>query len=402
MWLRYKRLVGMGLVLLTVASLLWSSQAKAPPAVADFAPPLSPHEATRRVQAAQQDEQARRLAALQHTENEAPGSSPEISGVYFPQTGHHLNNHAGFLDYWRANGQLLVFGYPITEPFVENGRTVQYFERVRFEYHPELSGTGWDVQLGLLGRELNRETMRVPDPQNGIAYFPETGHTLFGEFQDFWHRRGNVQIFGLPISEEHQIDGHTVQYFERARFEYNPDDMNYFLRNQEQYYTFDLDTLYEVVLSDLGRQVAWERNISTAPVEREHGTPDWSPALWERRIEINISTQQLTAYENDLPVYQAPVTTGRSGFDTPAGHFAIYEKLPMQTMSGSAGGESWYVPNIPWVMYVHGGVAMHGTYWHNLFGSGARISHGCINLRIEDAQWLYQWSDIGTTVWIHY
>lgn len=71
-------------------------------------------------------------------------------------------------------------------------------------------------------------------------------------------------------------------------------------------------------------------------------------------------------------------------------------------MTGTAGGESWYVPNVPWVMYVSGGVALHGTYWHNLFGSGARISHGCINLPIDDAQWLYQWASIGTAVHIHY
>jgi lipoprotein-anchoring transpeptidase ErfK/SrfK len=53
-------------------------------------------------------------------------------------------------------------------------------------------------------------------------------------------------------------------------------------------------------------------------------------------------------------------------------------------------------------MYVVGGVALHGTYWHNAFGTGARMSHGCINLTIEDAQWLYEWADIGTTVTIHY
>lgn len=103
-----------------------------------------------------------------------------------------------------------------------------------------------------------------------------------------------------------------------------------------------------------------------------------------------------------MAVYHAPVATGRDGFNTPAGNFAVYDKLPMQTMQGSAGGESWYVPDIPWVMYVVGGVAMHGTYWHDMFGSGVRMSHGCINLDMDDAEWLYEWADIGTTVEIHY
>jgi lipoprotein-anchoring transpeptidase ErfK/SrfK len=108
------------------------------------------------------------------------------------------------------------------------------------------------------------------------------------------------------------------------------------------------------------------------------------------------------AYENDLAVWHAPVATGRDGFNTPTGDFAIYYRVPMQDMTGSIGGESWYVPHIPWVQYIVGGVAFHGTYWHNAHGTGTRMSHGCVNLRIDDAEWLYGWADIGTTVTIHY
>ena len=57
-------------------------------------------------------------------------------------------------------------------------------------------------------------------------------------------------------------------------------------------------------------------------------------------------------------VYRAPVATGRDGFNTPSGSFAVYDKLRIQTMTGDAGGESWYVPDVPWVMYVVGGVAL--------------------------------------------
>lgn len=392
-----------GLVVLLAMGGSWAAPLYAPPAVADFVAPLSPKEAAQRVWAAQQAEQDLQqatLATLAGEEGMAASFPP--NQVYFPQTGHHLDNVTGFLDYWRAHGQVPIFGYPITEPLLENGRIVQYFERARFEYHPELAGSGWEVQLGLLGNELRYEAMGVPDPQNGVVFFPQTHHTLSGEFKEFWSRRGDVRIFGFPISEAYQHNGKIVQYFERASFEYNPDDMNQFLRNQEQYYASDLDTMYEIILGDLGRRAAWEYGLDITPVERKPGIPNWSPALWKRKIEINLTTQHLTAYEGDLAVYHAPVVTGRSGFDTPAGDFAIYEKLPVQTMQGSARGESWYVPNIPWVMYVHGGVAMHGTYWHNLFGSGVRASHGCINLRIEDAEWLYHWSDIGTSVQIHY
>ena len=82
-------------------------------------------------------------------------------------------------------------------------------------------------------------------------------------------------------------------------------------------------------------------------------------------------------------------------------------------MVGSAGGETWNVPNIPWVMYVVGGVAIHGTYWHNQFGK-RRMSHGCINMRTNEANWIFRWAKpepivgnvatrgLGTPVEIHY
>jgi hypothetical protein len=380
--------------------LAWLFHTSAPSTVADFAPTYTHEAAAQRVLAAQQAEQSLRLET--QLQNIAPENLPAATTVYFPQTGHHLSNRAGFLDFWRANGQLVVFGYPLTEEIVHEGRVVQYFERARFEHHPELAGTPWEIQLGLLGKELAAGSEAVLAPQPGVRYFPETQHTLYGEFQDFWERRGNVNLFGYPITEEFEEHGRAVQYFERARFEYHPEDMGQFYRNQERYNALDLDTLYEVILGDLGRQVALQRGVDMSPIGQLEGAPEWTPSLWKRHIDINLSHQSLTAYEDNLAVYQAPITTGRDGFNTPAGHFAVYDKLPMQTMTGTAGGESWYVPNVPWVMYVSGGVALHGTYWHNLFGSGARISHGCINLPIDDAQWLYQWASIGTAVHIHY
>jgi lipoprotein-anchoring transpeptidase ErfK/SrfK len=54
------------------------------------------------------------------------------------------------------------------------------------------------------------------------------------------------------------------------------------------------------------------------------------------------------------------------------------------------------------VMYINGGVALHGTYWHNLFGSGARPSHGCVNLPLRAAKWLYGWAPVGTPVRVTY
>ena len=78
-------------------------------------------------------------------------------GSWFPETGHTLRD--GFHAYWTANGGLAVFGFPISEPFQERNAddgqvyTVQYFERNRFEHHPELAGTPYEILLGQLGRQ---------------------------------------------------------------------------------------------------------------------------------------------------------------------------------------------------------------------------------------------------------
>ncbi len=72
--------------------------------------------------------------------------------TFFPETGHSLS--FGFKTYWEANGGIYRFGYPISEEFTENGFTVQYFERARFEYHPEHAGTPYEVLLGLLGTDM--------------------------------------------------------------------------------------------------------------------------------------------------------------------------------------------------------------------------------------------------------
>jgi uncharacterized protein YraI len=120
-----------------------------------------------------------------------------------------------------------------------------------------------------------------------------------------------------------------------------------------------------------------------------------------KRIEIDLARQWLYAYEGDVRVFDAPVTTGRDGWNTPRGRFSVYAKVPLQDMSGNMRGESWHVPDVPHAMFIVGDVALHGTYWHNLFGSGVRISHGCINLPLAAAEWLYNWTPMHTPVIVY-
>src|SRR5215210_3637154 len=122
-------------------------------------------------------------------------------------------------------GLLPQFGYPISEVFeerLEDGKTyrVQYFERARFEYHPE-NQAPYDVLLGQFGRKLHPLYPAVADCRCG-RYFAETGHNIAGRFQAYWEANGGLAQFGYPITDqvtETLEDGHqyTVQWFERAR-----------------------------------------------------------------------------------------------------------------------------------------------------------------------------------------
>jgi len=137
-----------------------------------------------------------------------------------------------FLDYWNAYGGLAVFGYPITEEFVVDGVTTQYFERARFEWHPGAWPERFDVLLGLLGDESARAqaltdsapfaTVGHCDGRSDCVEFTETGHTLAAGFHDYWNAYGGLAIFGYPISEEFDDGNARLQYFERAVFEWRP------------------------------------------------------------------------------------------------------------------------------------------------------------------------------------
>lgn len=169
----------------------------------------------------------------------------------FPETGQTVRGR--FLEYWNTSGGLAQQGYPISAEMQEvsdtDGRTytVQYFERAVFEAHPE-KARPYDVLLQLLGSFLYQQKYRGNAPgqqannQAGSRLFPETGKRVGGAFLNYWNSNGGLAQQGFPISEEFNevsaLDGKTyrVQYFERAVFEYHPEQQ----------------PAYQVLLSQLG------------------------------------------------------------------------------------------------------------------------------------------------------
>jgi hypothetical protein len=159
--------------------------------------------------------------------NPQPGG---CTGRFFAETGKCVNGP--FLSYWNNHGGLAINGFPISDQFtetLEDGKpyTVQYFERVRMELHPE-NAPPFDVLLGQFGRRIHPADPPVT-AKPGARFFVETGHNLEGSFLTYWAANGGLPQFGYPISEEFVEtleDGkpYTVQYFERARFEHHPEN----------------------------------------------------------------------------------------------------------------------------------------------------------------------------------
>lgn len=164
-----------------------------------------------------------------------------------PSTGENVG--AVFQDFYNRSGGVAVFGYPISATMQESGYTVQYFERQRMEYHPELAGTPYSVVLGLLGQiDADSRGLLETDafkplptdmtPDSNCVFFSATGHQTCAGFKTYWQSHGvdlgdsgtsyreSLALFGYPISEEFTdpSTGFTVQYFQRARFEYHPEN----------------------------------------------------------------------------------------------------------------------------------------------------------------------------------
>jgi lipoprotein-anchoring transpeptidase ErfK/SrfK len=115
-----------------------------------------------------------------------------------------------------------------------------------------------------------------------------------------------------------------------------------------------------------------------------------------KKIQVRLSDQLMIAYEYNSPVFAAPVSTGgilRIGtYSTPKGNFITYYKRPSRHMAaGDIAASGFDLPGVPWVQYItESGISFHGTFWHNDFGRPR--SHGCINLSMQSAKWLYRWT----------
>jgi hypothetical protein len=144
---------------------------------------------------------------------------------YFPDTGHTVSGDL-LKAYLSVKDPLQIYGLPITDAFLDgaSGRTIQYFQRARFELYPE-KPPELRVQRTPLGQLMYKPGPVVPVPENFPAckYFIETGKQVCFAFLDFFNANGGVAQFGYPISNFEVHDERIVQYFQNARLEWHPE-----------------------------------------------------------------------------------------------------------------------------------------------------------------------------------
>ena len=346
--------------------------------------------------------------------------------VYIPATGHTIDGL--FLDLWRTGGGSLSYGNPITPEITEDeGQIVQYYEYARFEYWPEGDENGNYVTLGEIGHELGppllvrrftsrgtttprvdmavakawqpvssavASAMTIEDPS--YRFVPETEHGVWGGFRAFWEATGEAGYLGNPLSEEYIVDDVSYQIFERGKLRWREGE--------------------DIAMVPIGGLLAERYDLSRAPLP-QGDIPIYDEALFVppkaipaidaappapgggRAVVVSLSQQALWAYEDGVVVRSTYVSTGKEKFRTPPGFFTVNSKVPEQDMAGVIGGETYNVPKVPDVLYfTNRGHAIHGTYWHENFG--VPMSHGCINLPMDVADWMYEWAPLGMAVLI--
>lgn len=365
----------------------------------------------------------------------APVSAQDWSAprtVWVEDAGHTIDGY--FLDLWREFPELL--GEPITEEwqspididgYDRDDRYVQYFNNLAIVYVPEEERLEWQVQTLPLGQEayerdaneLDKLTLPKTASCGSLAAsacksFASTKHTVRNGFLDFWNEHDGERLIGAPLTEEFVAkDGYSTQYFEKMVLRWKdglavtPRPVGSESAQIQKLATEKIKQPNAIPVYD--EELFVEPNIPLAqivpggePVEGV-GAMDFGPGPQQnasKEIVVSVGRQSMWAYQDGKLVTATLVSTGTANSvatTTPVGTYTILSKFRTQTMKGVIDNQAYEVKDVPWVMYFDNlGNALHGTYWHENFGTP--MSHGCVNLPMDVAEYLYSWAPEGTAV----
>ena len=171
------------------------------------------------------------------------------------------------------------------------------------------------------------------------------------------------------------------------------------------------DTVAKSITESFGSDKAYTGTFETTAVKAEwkertiaagaENLP-YQAAPGEKWVDLNLSNKTVTAYEGATVVH-GPVSIVDGAAETPTvtGTYKVYLQYESQTMRGeNADGSPYVAEDVPWVSYFYSGYAFHGAGWRSSFGYSG--SHGCVNMPVSEAQWIYNWVDTNTVVHSHY
>lgn len=275
------------------------------------------------------------------------------------------------------------------------------------------------------------------DPATGTGFYPSLeaaqakegatriiapGKILYVVYNDVAETKKGV-YFQLPSGEWMPGDGSRVSLLEyQPGLEFHATPRNGFgwtlepgtpVRSEPNLLNSNLPTrtlnLYEVVQVystqtidgadwDLIGPNEWVESRKIAAVSPNNTPPDGvTNGRW---IDVNLAEQTIAVYDNQQMVFATVMASGLDPMWTRPGLFQIYQKKEVETMSGDQGSpDYYYLEDVPWTMYFDKARALHGAYWRARLGYAQ--SHGCVNMTIGDAHWLFNWANVGDWVYVH-
>src|SRR5665811_71323 len=371
---------------------------------------------------------------------------------FFPETGHTITGELSM--FWNASGGAPIFGLPLSESDRSGADVTQVFEKAIL--HLESDGT---ITAERIGAGIVEERGLASDPAF-LPAPPTLGESTLVTASDGLRLRSgpslddeiiavlpdNAEFIAAPGAAGNWIPGYADGYSGWVAAEYlrAPEELPMVAvggnwdtsvwqgaalaeTNIRAEPTTDSRIIKTIQFGDPVIAVDWvkgkkvdngsdtwarleggnylyERNVGRAGPMQPTPVPDDAPTQG-KWIDCNLTQQLLIAYEGRNPVRVAVQTTGKPGWETPAGYFAINTRVANETMeSGSIGAEEFYkLENVLFTQYFTDvGHALHFAWWKTPETIGRPGSHGCLNLLLEDAEFFWNWAGIGTPVYSHY